>query len=182
MNTRKKGYRAEVEFRNILKALGYEVWRPTQGKWGNKDIFGLFDLIAVLNDTGKRDPPTKRSLKENWDHYFYARKHIEYLEELFGNLSLFSLLLVQVKTNQNDYYTAVKQIEKWSENKEPIVVAGEYEDDPVDFGGVGLVVALRMGTRKWRVYAIPLGDESGIDVLWEHEKDLKSFEDVKCID
>ena len=182
MNTRKKGYRAEVEFRNILKALGYEVWRPTQSKWGSKDIFGLFDLIAVLNDTGKRDPPTKRSLEENWNHYFYARKYLNHLEDLFGNLDHFPLLLVQVKTNKKDYYKAVKRIEKWSENKEPIVVAGEYEEDPDDFGGVGLLVALKIGTRKWRIYAIPLGDEIGVEVLWEHVKELKSPFDVERVD
>ena len=47
VNKRRKGYRAESLVRRLLEENGWFVWRPTQGKWGNKDIFGLFDLIAI---------------------------------------------------------------------------------------------------------------------------------------
>jgi len=38
-----------------LKAYGYRTWRTRRQKFGNMDMFGLFDVVAVHN-SGERVP------------------------------------------------------------------------------------------------------------------------------
>ena len=42
-----KGKRHERECAGIYEDAGYKTFRPQESQWGETDIFGLFDLIAV---------------------------------------------------------------------------------------------------------------------------------------
>jgi Holliday junction resolvase len=50
VNTYKKGYRAEKFIKDRLEKEGFAVWRPTKTMFGSKDVFGLFDLVAISKD------------------------------------------------------------------------------------------------------------------------------------
>jgi Holliday junction resolvase len=47
VNTYQKGYRAEKFIKDRLEREGFAVWRPVKTRFGGKDIFGLFDLVAI---------------------------------------------------------------------------------------------------------------------------------------
>jgi Holliday junction resolvase len=50
MNTRAKGLYAERKAASMLREQGYEVIRPTFSRFGDKDFFNLWDIIAVKKD------------------------------------------------------------------------------------------------------------------------------------
>lgn len=50
MSSRKKGQRGERYNRKILEQAGYFVESPNHSRYGNKDFFNLFDLMAVRPD------------------------------------------------------------------------------------------------------------------------------------
>ena len=45
--SRSKGNRAERDAEDIYEAEGYRVFRPQESKFGETDIFGEFDILAV---------------------------------------------------------------------------------------------------------------------------------------
>jgi len=47
MNKRAKGKRAEKLFEKYLQKQGYITWKPTNCKFGNNDLFRVFDIIAI---------------------------------------------------------------------------------------------------------------------------------------
>ena len=48
INKHAKGMRAELEFKKILESRKFITYKPTWNKYSkNKDIFNLFDIIAV---------------------------------------------------------------------------------------------------------------------------------------
>lgn len=49
---KRKGLTAENEARDRLKSEGWWVYKPPWTQWGVKDVFGLFDLIAVHPEHG----------------------------------------------------------------------------------------------------------------------------------
>lgn len=61
VNHNKKGKRRESEASKIYEQAGYETYRPQESKWGETDMFGLFDMIAVPGT----DDNNKRVLREN---------------------------------------------------------------------------------------------------------------------
>lgn len=42
-----KGKRREKQCADIFEAAGFRTYRPQESKWGETDIFGLFDILAV---------------------------------------------------------------------------------------------------------------------------------------
>jgi len=52
VNTHRKGLTAENEARERLKSEEWQVYKPPWTQWGQKDVFGLFDLIAVHIEHG----------------------------------------------------------------------------------------------------------------------------------
>lgn len=42
-----KGKRREREAAELYEQAGYETYRPQESKWGETDIFGLFDVLAI---------------------------------------------------------------------------------------------------------------------------------------
>jgi len=76
MNKHAKGARVENIAKKRLVAEGFIVDKKNWSRFASKDIFGLWDLIAV-KDNGSR------------------------------------LMLIQVKSNESDFYTARKQIKEW---------------------------------------------------------------------
>lgn len=42
-----KGKRRERECADIFEEAGFRTYRPQESKWGETDIFGLFDILAV---------------------------------------------------------------------------------------------------------------------------------------
>ena len=49
MNTLAKGKRHELECRKLLEEYGFKVFKPIWNRYGEKDIFGHFDMIAINN-------------------------------------------------------------------------------------------------------------------------------------
>jgi len=47
LNKISKGLRAEREAQKILEAKGYQTFKPRRSKFGEKDIFGKFDVIYI---------------------------------------------------------------------------------------------------------------------------------------
>lgn len=47
MTGRKKGKQNERRAAELYERAGYRPWRPQESKWGETDIYGLFDVMAV---------------------------------------------------------------------------------------------------------------------------------------
>jgi hypothetical protein len=47
INTRSKGQRNELRAKKILELAGYEVEKTVGSRFGSKDFWGLFDLLAI---------------------------------------------------------------------------------------------------------------------------------------
>jgi Holliday junction resolvase len=47
MNNSRKGTRNERELDKALQQAGYETYRPEKAQYGDNDIMGLFDIMAV---------------------------------------------------------------------------------------------------------------------------------------
>lgn len=87
MNKRAKGMRHERELQKLLEDAGYVVYRPAWGRVSTvKDVFGKFDIIAVL----KRE---------------YDEKKADKVARGFG------IVFIQVKSNPTDFYKARKEVE-----------------------------------------------------------------------
>lgn len=42
-----KGKRRERQAADLFEEAGYETFRPQESKWGETDMFGLYDLLAI---------------------------------------------------------------------------------------------------------------------------------------
>ena len=47
MSNYSKGKKAEKEFCEFLDGEGFEYWKPAWFRFGSKDIFNAFDIIAI---------------------------------------------------------------------------------------------------------------------------------------
>lgn len=48
MSNREKGKRTEREAASLYEDAGYRTFRPQESKFGETDMFGLFDVLAIL--------------------------------------------------------------------------------------------------------------------------------------
>jgi len=88
MNTRAKGRRIEKEVEDFLKNNGYSTYRAKMLRYGQKDIFGLFDIVALKYDQ-----------RGNPFGVFLDRAPL--------------VVFVQVKSNISDYYKACDEVRKF---------------------------------------------------------------------
>ena len=93
VNTVAKGGRIERACELELVKEGYYTWKPAKTTYGKKDIFGLFDVIAVAEDgsclrliqckSNRCDSETREAIKnfkmpkscEKWIWIWKDRKH-----------------------------------------------------------------------------------------------------------
>lgn len=47
MNTRRKGYERELQYRKMKEAQGYSCFKPPKTKFNKQDMFGGFDVICM---------------------------------------------------------------------------------------------------------------------------------------
>ena len=47
MSGKRKGNRRERQAAELYERAGYETYRPQESKYGETDIFGLFDVLAI---------------------------------------------------------------------------------------------------------------------------------------
>jgi Holliday junction resolvase len=47
MSNKSKGKRNERELAELYEEAGYRTFRPQESKWGETDMFNLFDLLAI---------------------------------------------------------------------------------------------------------------------------------------
>ena len=47
MGNVQKGNRAELEYKKKCEAQGYKVYKPPRTKYGDNDLFNLFDMLAI---------------------------------------------------------------------------------------------------------------------------------------
>lgn len=62
MSSKAKGARRERQAAELYERAGYETYRPQESKFGETDIFGLFDLLAVPTSGGQ---PVLTQVKSN---------------------------------------------------------------------------------------------------------------------
>ena len=65
MSKREKGKRAEREADELYENAGWQTYRPQESKWGETDIFGLFDILAL----GPSPEPTHLIQVKSNGHY-----------------------------------------------------------------------------------------------------------------
>jgi len=49
-NGKKKGNRRERQLDGHVQKAGYRTYRPQESKWGETDMYGLFDIVAYRPD------------------------------------------------------------------------------------------------------------------------------------
>jgi len=84
MSKLSKGKRIEREVANILRQMDYAIYKPIHTRYGAKDIFGLFDIIAVKSkDSISKFPDLFLiQVKTNKTDYYSAKGKIKrWLEE-----------------------------------------------------------------------------------------------------
>ncbi len=86
MNKIAKGRKSEKLFADLLKKRGFTVWKPTNCKFGKKDVFGLFDLLAIHRQGDLYMIQVKTGNKTN---FYKARKDIEKFIKSFFNLQFY---------------------------------------------------------------------------------------------
>lgn len=52
MSKRRKGKRNERDAQKLYQEAGYETFSPQESKYGETDIFGQFDILAIHPDNG----------------------------------------------------------------------------------------------------------------------------------
>lgn len=52
MSKRRKGKRNERDAQKLYQEAGYETFSPQESKYGETDIFGLFDILAIHPEEG----------------------------------------------------------------------------------------------------------------------------------
>jgi len=128
VNKIRKGRRAERELAKFLEEEGgYIVWRPTWSRWGNRDIFKIADIVAIQRSGWLRERKA----------YF------------FGNAKHSPVIFIQVKTNKNDYYTAIKKMREFHKQVNSLV---------------HLVVALKIRGSRWKFYEIVADGEHSFEI------------------
>ena len=95
MNKRAKGMRIEREIANFLERQGYSVYRPSWNRWGSKDIFNNFDILAFKKEKADED-----MIIGLWLYQGFINDHP-------------LVWLLQVKSQPSHFYKARKQIKEW---------------------------------------------------------------------
>ena len=89
MNSKAKGQRIERELAKMLEVAGYQVFRPSWVRFARKDIFGTFDILAVLR----------------------------FPSPLSQEIALSKpIVFAQVKSHPNGYYSAKGKVREWAES------------------------------------------------------------------
>jgi hypothetical protein len=125
VNKQQKGYRNETLIRKMYKDNGYETFRPTNTKWGDQDIFHLWDLLVFNGETAKliqvKSNPTDVS-KFKMESYNWLKQYCRD-KSLQPTFSFdYELFLVQPKSKGGlrkwDWNPYIYQWEEWDMNKE----------------------------------------------------------------
>ena len=92
-NTKNKGQRAEKELQELLRSLDYTTYRPPWHKYGRKDVFGMFDIVAIWHID------------------------VECSSNTYSLTRCASMVFAQVKTTASGFSKAKKQLKEWLSTK-----------------------------------------------------------------
>lgn len=100
------GRRNEKEFTKMLENKGYSVWKPPIAKFQSRDIFGIFDMIAIRKKTANNwlGDICLIQVKSNKSGFYSVRKKILTFKHLHeGDISY--VIALKEKTTWRIFYT-----------------------------------------------------------------------------
>jgi hypothetical protein len=106
INKRSKGRRIEKLAKDLLRNEGYLVETKNASRFQSDDFWGMFDILAVMPDTGEL---RMIQIKSNASHFYKARKEIT--DWAIGNGVTGFSCEVWLKENRKDWrYETIKVI------------------------------------------------------------------------